>query len=825
MGYYQNITHNYGHNATAVLKQWARTNIKLANKTNRRIFLLRCRKGNILPDHIAHNNRHITNMLDTTHGTIGSRINKFNLRLGKQVLNFEINITCSDIKSLNNIINNCKTSAFSLLPNHVVNDFISWQDRTFNKQFNKIKRKNIPKFTRLQSNVVSDRLFNDNSKWFINLTNITIPTDISDLLSLGPKFSVPTNKKDTNIARLVANVESIIEAHPPHTRDTLRAQATNIITNFLHRDDEMGGCNLPWDKCRKFLKENPNILILKADKGAVTVAMDADSYYEKASSLLDDTNTYKKLSNDPTSTFQKRNNDLVNILLKKGMIDEILAKKLKIYNATAPKFHAFPKIHKENIPLRPIVASINTPTTAISAFVAGILTVALGNHRDYNIINSFEFAEQYNNFQLPADHVLVSFDVVSLFTNIPLDLVIEVITIKWDIIQQHCSLDLDNFIRVVKFIFDTSYLSYRDEFLLQIFGTPMGSTLSPILSSIVMDYLLDKLMTLIQFQIPFLRKYVDDLICGIPSDMVELTLATLNSLNDHIQFTVEMEDDNNSVPFLDTRVIRTAESTIALDWYQKPTSSGRYINFYSSHPISVKNNIIIAMKNRITKICHPDYREKNLKILFKMFSNNGYPSNMLKKLIYNSATGRVDNILPDDREEEPIPLAVYRKLPNIPRITNKLANVLHCDNIKIARYNPKCIREFFSSTKSKTPILLKSNVVYSIPCRDCEKVYVGQTGQWLKSRLASHRSEIRNDKRCCALSAHANNHSHTVDFDNVKVLDTENQYKTRLFLEMWHINNCDNTMNYKTDMDDLNSIYSYIFKKHNFINTNSDSFD
>lgn len=824
MGYYQDINRKYGLNTTHILKQWANHTTKLAAMKNRRIFLLRCRKENVIPNHITRNNKMITKLLTTEDHKISNKINLFNKKLTKHILNFEIEITCSNIKSIENIINRFRQSASKLLPNYIVSDFDKWQDKSFTNHLNKIKLINIKKYNKLKENIIKDKMFNDNQKWFVNLTKINFPKEISDFLSLGPKFSLSPNNNEIDIGRLISNVESILETHPTKLHNILRAKITNILTNYLQNSNNNNKNNsngIIWTKCRKFLKENPSILILRADKGAVTVAMNNDDYYSKASNLLNDVNTYKKIKNDPTATFQKKNNDMIKFLLNKNIIDKDLAKNMYTYNASAPKFYAVPKIHKENIPLRPIVSSINTPNTAISKFLTDILTKTLGNYRDYNIKNSFEFANKYNNFKLPPNYVLVSFDVVSLFTNIPLNLVIEIITLRWNIIEEQCGFDLDTFIKALKLIFETSYFCYKDEFFLQIFGTPMGSVLSPILSNIVMDFLLDTVKTSLNFDLILLKKYVDDIICAVPFDCIDSTLDILNNFNEHLKFTVEREDKNNSIPFLDTKIIRGNDNVLMLDWYQKPTASGRYINFFSDHPYNMKINIIKAMKNRILKICHPNFRYKNLTILFNIFHNNGYPKNLLTKIIYNNITNDVANNTTNITDTILPTQIIYKKLPLINNLTNKLIGILKNNNIKISRYNTKCIGRFFTSTKSRTPNLFNSNIVYSVPCKDCEMIYVGQTKQWIKTRLSQHRSDIKLNKKTCALAIHANTKLHNINFDDFKILDKEIHYKTRLFLETINIQNSEKTMNFKTDTEGLSTIYSNIFEKIKKVNNNT----
>lgn len=59
----------------------------------------------------------------------------------------------------------------------------------------------------------------------------------------------------------------------------------------------------------------------------------------------------------------------------------------------------------------------------LSGFVAEILTKAFKREDNpYYVEDSFAFSIFINNFQLPEGYVIVSLDVISLFTNIPVDL-------------------------------------------------------------------------------------------------------------------------------------------------------------------------------------------------------------------------------------------------------------------------------------------------------------------------------------------------------------------------------------------------------------------
>ena len=70
---------------------------------------------------------------------------------------------------------------------------------------------------------------------------------------------------------------------------------------------------------------------------------------------------------------------------------------------------------------------VNSPTYVVSRFLAKMLSPVVGNTEN-TVKNSCHFAEFVRGKTLKADQVLVSLDVVSLFTNIPVDLAIKVAT-------------------------------------------------------------------------------------------------------------------------------------------------------------------------------------------------------------------------------------------------------------------------------------------------------------------------------------------------------------------------------------------------------------
>ena len=122
-----------------------------------------------------------------------------------------------------------------------------------------------------------------------------------------------------------------------------------------------------------------------------------------------------------------------------------------------------PKIHKLGIPLRPIVSFVNSPTYAISGYLARILSPVVGN-TDYTVKNSCEFADFIRDKTLNACEELVSFDVVSLFTKIPVDLAVKVAEerLREDAsLGQRTPLPVEDIIHLLSFCLKTTKFTYN----------------------------------------------------------------------------------------------------------------------------------------------------------------------------------------------------------------------------------------------------------------------------------------------------------------------------------------------------------------------------
>lgn len=548
--------------------------------------------------------------------------------------------------------------------------------------------------------------------------------------------------------------------------------------------------------------------------------MNKNDYEQKMKLVLRDICTYRRLKRDPTSGLQGKNNRLVERLFNMNMINLTDKNKLTNRTAMAPRIYGLPKIHKEGTPLRPICSSVNSPSYGLSKYIVDILN-NLTRDSLYNIKDAMEFKSRINNVHIEDDEVLISFDVVSLFPSIPVNLAITTIKEKWEQIQEYTNIPKDLFIDILTFcIKDTRYFKYEDKVYEQRKGMPMGSPASPIIADIIMEELLDASIQKMTSKPRFLTKYVDDIFGIVKKTDVEDTLKVLNEFNRQIQFTMECEKDNK-LPYLDA-IIHRQGNLLKIDWYQKQTASGRLINFYSKHPRRIKINTATNFINRVLSISDDQFHTANEKKIRHILRLNEFPTKTIDELITHVKRRHQGG----NEKEEQIP-KVYKSTTYVPGFSERLSNsnIYNKDKFQLALRTSNTVNNFFSKTKSRIKKEDKSNLVYKIRCNGdksnvCQKVYVGTTKTKLKTRLSGHKSDVkaidRPMEQKTALAAHCTLTGHVPNFNDVDILTQENNYRRRYTLEMLHIINVptDERMNYKTDTDQIAHIYRNIVSKH-----------
>jgi len=535
----------FGAGNVARLKQWIRYNKELIKITARGRYLLLCKRSKLIPRHL---NKYNDRCLSFCYDSSSSKARNFCNSLKLKILNLEITDSFKHRRSLITSIHWLTRNIENNLPRQLALNFFNSQHHSFRSLYlheqNRFARKhawlqhtadylsshqnstNKEKIRKIRyfcsntgMNSINDiklsfdsshhtpnvqtfsieldpadyqhatkTLFEPREKWFVNISKTHIP-----FLQLGEGFSLPPTNPNDLIIEYIKHIENNLSKFQRHNFTTMfRSQVCSFVNNInyidKHRTDTDRKIIDTLLVTKTFINDNPDIIFTRADKGNTVVALDRTDYKYKMDLLLSDTTTYSILKRNPANGILKN----LKTILKRWENSKYLPSNKLSYlnssNAVLPRAYGLPKIHKPGFPLRIIISSIDSPLHNLAKFLQNILSQSLPTASSH-LRNSSELTKKLVNFRFSDDSALVSLDVVSLFTNVPVDMVLDILNDNWQHILTHTSIPKTEFITTMKFVLESTYFQFDQKYYKQTFGAPMGSPLSPVVADLVMQRL------------------------------------------------------------------------------------------------------------------------------------------------------------------------------------------------------------------------------------------------------------------------------------------------------------------------------------------------
>src|SRR5436190_6838577 len=136
--------------------------------------------------------------------------------------------------------------------------------------------------------------------------------------------------------------------------------------------------------------------------------------------------------------------------------------------------------------MRPIVSSINSPTYLLSKWLQKQLD-SLPKYTSLSIKNRYELIQNIKDLKIEDNELLVSFDVVSLYPNVPIDVTIEIIK-DWLTSINLTTNEVNEYTRLIKLCMNQTTFQFNDLFYTQLNGTAMGNPLSCFIANIFMGH-------------------------------------------------------------------------------------------------------------------------------------------------------------------------------------------------------------------------------------------------------------------------------------------------------------------------------------------------
>jgi hypothetical protein len=616
------------------------------------------------------------------------------------------------------------------------------------------------------------------------------------LLKKGLKHCPTLKTKNIDFENLAIDTDIALD------RDTTKKHIAKdiILKNKFTRNGPTDNSTIV--SINKKISDN-DLLISKADKGNCTVILNKVDYIEKVGNVLND-EKFVEISRDPTNKY----NDEVIKLIKDS--PSIFSKfdlfRLKQMNPQCPRLYGLPKVHKDSMPCRPVVSFYTAPTYKLAKHANNLFYSMLKFNPPYTVKNSLELIDKIQHTKVNSNNILVSFDVVSLFTSVPVNELKVALNSHIDTLNINPVVKSD-LVNLLNLCIDQNYFSFNNKIYTQQDGLSMGSPLSPVLADFFMSYLEAKISMLPLFKkIIFYHRYVDDILCLWSGTERQLScfLSDLNKINPSIQFTMEV--GGKTINFLDLN-ISILDHSLKFDVFRKPTFSDNIIHASSQHHISHKMSVFHSLIHRLVNIpLSVSNFNKELDIIKLLASNNGYNVKVIDKLLIRKNKQIGSNLLAPGLKS-PRENDKWVKLRYIDGVSNKISKVIKKNNLKAAFYNKLNLKSFLVRNKDKRELLDNSGV-YLLNCNSCPSVYVGQSGRSVKKRVHEHFLSYKNRDNKSSFGEHLNEHSHNFDPDSgIKLIHKCEKGRRLDRLEALELNryNVDSSVNILNDQMELNN--------------------
>ena len=547
--------------------------------------------------------------------------------------------------------------------------------------------------------------------------------------------------------------------------------------NFLH--ESISICNTKKNKAMhntlENLKRNNKIKCLKMDKGVGIVILNTEDYYSKLDKIVQDTSKFKRIDYSLKDAVTLEHCENAPWVAKEQSIRNYTWKYIKPivtdgeYYKLLPKgskpgrLYGMAKNHKKDCPLRPVLSAIDTAEYALSKWIEAKIKPFYDSI--WSVTSTNSFVEDLNTIKPCSGDVCVSFDIKSLFTNVPLkEVVDDVANVVYDD-EENCAFNefTEEFKnknknlkgrKLTKKVFKNILMAcsknvflYNENVYEQIDGLSMGSPLSPILANWFVAKVENSILKDQSINQPkFYRRYVDDIFAVFRTkEDKDIFFKKLNEAHQSLSFTMEnVNTSSRSLPFLDVEISIKDES-FQTKVYKKPTNTEVLINYEAMAPKRWKQAVIKCFLTRAKRVCSSkELFDKEVSNIKRTFAVNAYPERFVNEVVeeFLRSCGKET----DSAKITPAPhdqATTYFVLPYIGKASERLQRKVkkeisqHNVDVKPAYRTTKV--EQYMCLKSTIPSLLKTNLVYKFQC-PCDKDvhYIGETERQFFRRILDH---------------------------------------------------------------------------------------
>ena len=352
--------------------------------------------------------------------------------------------------------------------------------------------------------------------------------------------------------------------------------------------------------------------------------------------------------------------------------------------------------------------------------------------------------------EIKADSTLVSYDVVSLFTSVPVDETISIVVEKafkddWFNRTYNLNMSKVGLTKLLEVATKNQLFQFDGDLYIQTNGVAMGSPLGPLMANSFLCYIEEKLESTSQLP-SFYKRYVDDtLVIGEDLNKLTALLNTLNEAHESLSFTMEVAQ-NGRIPFLGMMITKVGKK-LQTEVYRKPTDKGLYTHYQSHIDVKYKRTLVRTMLHRAYMLSSSWIQfQDECERLRGIFSKLCYPTNLFEAAVQKfvsekvSETQKTSNItsLDSDSIRFTLPFKDQRSCDRVKKQLNDLSAKVGAKIKPI--FTSKKLNDVLRIKEKKHGLVNQQNVVYFFKCDLCEAGYVGYTCRHLHQRIEEHKT-------------------------------------------------------------------------------------
>lgn len=433
--------------------------------------------------------------------------------------------------------------------------------------------------------------------------------------------------------------------HAPEPSSTLASYLSSVkenLTMVLH--------NTPFKRGSYFVKEieqfaswaSGRVIVKPADKNLGLTVMSVDfyenlclDYLEKnCICLLDSENMVVDFMHHSTGKLLNKHRSAVSGEVWQSLYFEEMQLK------HVASFYGLPKLHKQPISLRPIVASHSAPLSKLSLWLSKVLSPCVSRLDSY-LRDSSDLSTILTTTTFPKDCVFLTFDVVSMYPNMNRDKAVQGV---WTALQlggydkapnwAHFAVD------ITKMLFDHGYSMFDGKVYKQTSGIAMGTNAAPDLANCYLTpYEID--FHQVQESIMLYKRFIDDGMSIVNS--VDTAKAIIHTLKQSgLDFTFDISTE--SVHFLDLEIFKgplfANTGLLSFRTYRKTMNRFLYLPAFSAHHPSTIRSWVYAevLRLRNTNLLDSDFLDA-FDFFLDMLIKRGYDINLIESSL---------NMLPEE---------------------------------------------------------------------------------------------------------------------------------------------------------------------------------